>query len=58
MTGNERPAVEALRQAIDALGPSLPAERQNDLVNTKGSVRQALEEVRRISRELRGQAEA
>jgi two-component system, NarL family, sensor histidine kinase UhpB len=38
---------------LDALAPSLPAERQNDLVATKGSVRQALEEVRRISRELR-----
>ncbi len=38
---------------LDTLGPSLPAERQNDLVSTKGSVRQALEEVRRISRELR-----
>ena len=38
---------------LDTLGPSLPAERQKDLVNTKGSVRQALEEVRRISRELR-----
>jgi len=38
---------------LDTLGPSLPAERQNDLVGTKGSVRQALEEVRRISRELR-----
>jgi two-component system, NarL family, sensor histidine kinase UhpB len=38
---------------LDTLGPSLPAERQDDLVNTKGSVRQALEEVRRISRELR-----
>jgi len=38
---------------LDALAPSLPTERQNDLVATKGSVRQALEEVRRISRELR-----
>lgn len=38
---------------LDALSPSLPAERQGDLVETKGSVRQALEEVRRISRELR-----
>jgi len=38
---------------LDALGPSLPTERQADLVDTKGSVRQALEEVRRISRELR-----
>jgi len=38
---------------LDALGPSLPSERQTDLVETKGSVRQALEEVRRISRELR-----
>jgi two-component system sensor histidine kinase UhpB len=38
---------------LDALGPSLPTERQPDLVATKGSVRQALEEVRRISRELR-----
>ena len=38
---------------LDALGPSLAADRQDDLVNTKGSVRQALEEVRRISRELR-----
>jgi two-component system, NarL family, sensor histidine kinase UhpB len=38
---------------LDALGPSLPTERQADLLNTKGSVRQALEEVRRISRELR-----
>lgn len=38
---------------LDALAPSLPTERQNDLVATKGSVRQALDEVRRISRELR-----
>src|SRR3954454_7326961 len=38
---------------LDALAPSLPTERQNDLVATKGAVRQALEEVRRISRELR-----
>jgi two-component system sensor histidine kinase UhpB len=38
---------------LDALAPSLPTERQHDLVETKGSVRQALEEVRRISRELR-----
>jgi two-component system, NarL family, sensor histidine kinase UhpB len=38
---------------LDALAPSLPTERQNDLIATKGSVRQALEEVRRISRELR-----
>lgn len=38
---------------LDTLAPSLPADRQNDLVETKGSVRQALEEVRRISRELR-----
>jgi two-component system, NarL family, sensor histidine kinase UhpB len=38
---------------LDVLAPSLPTERQNDLTDTKGSVRQALEEVRRISRELR-----
>ena len=38
---------------LDALAPSVPAERRHDLVETKGSVRQALEEVRRISRELR-----
>jgi two-component system, NarL family, sensor histidine kinase UhpB len=38
---------------LDALAPSVPTERQNDLVATKASVRQALEEVRRISRELR-----
>ena len=38
---------------LDTLAPSLPADRQDDLTETKGSVRQALEEVRRISRELR-----
>jgi two-component system sensor histidine kinase UhpB len=38
---------------LDALAPSLPTERQGDLVETKSSVRQALDEVRRIARELR-----
>jgi two-component system, NarL family, sensor histidine kinase UhpB len=38
---------------LDALAPSLPAERKPELVATKSSVRQALEEVRRIARELR-----
>jgi two-component system, NarL family, sensor histidine kinase UhpB len=38
---------------LDTLAPSLPADRQDDLTETKSSVRQALEEVRRISRELR-----
>jgi two-component system, NarL family, sensor histidine kinase UhpB len=40
---------------LDALGPSVASRRQGDLVETKGSVRQALEEVRRIARELRPQ---
>jgi two-component system, NarL family, sensor histidine kinase UhpB len=38
---------------LDALGPWVAGERQGELVETKGSVRQALEEVRRIARELR-----
>jgi two-component system, NarL family, sensor histidine kinase UhpB len=38
---------------LDALAPSLPADRRIDLVETKDAVRQALEEVRRIARELR-----
>jgi two-component system sensor histidine kinase UhpB len=38
---------------LDALAPSLPADRKHDLVETKASIRQALEEVRRIARELR-----
>jgi two-component system sensor histidine kinase UhpB len=38
---------------LDALAPSLPAERGPELIETKDAVRQALEEVRRIARELR-----
>jgi two-component system, NarL family, sensor histidine kinase UhpB len=38
---------------LDALGDSSEQQRRHDLVQTKQSVRQALEEVRRISRELR-----
>jgi two-component system, NarL family, sensor histidine kinase UhpB len=38
---------------LDALAPALPAERRTELVETKAEVRQALEEVRRIARELR-----
>jgi two-component system sensor histidine kinase UhpB len=40
---------------LDALEPSLPAERAPDLRQTKAAVREALEEVRRIARELRPQ---
>ncbi|HEX6460388.1 MAG TPA: HAMP domain-containing sensor histidine kinase [Thermoleophilaceae bacterium] len=38
---------------LDALAPALPEQRQDELVQTKSAVRQALEEVRRIARELR-----
>jgi two-component system sensor histidine kinase UhpB len=38
---------------LDALAPSLPPERGGELRETKAAVRQALEEVRRIARELR-----
>jgi two-component system sensor histidine kinase UhpB len=38
---------------LDAIAPSLPADRKLDLVEAKDSVRQALDEVRRIARELR-----
>ena len=38
---------------LDALAPSLPEERQGELQETKTTVRRALEEVRRIARELR-----
>jgi len=38
---------------LDALRPAVASERQAELVETKSSVRHALEEVRRIARELR-----
>jgi len=38
---------------LDALRPAVAGERQGELVETKSSVRRALEEVRRIARELR-----
>ena len=38
---------------LDALRPAVAAERQDELVETKSSVRRALGEVRRIARELR-----
>jgi two-component system, NarL family, sensor histidine kinase UhpB len=38
---------------LDALRPAVAGERQAELVETKSSVRHALEEVRRIARELR-----
>lgn len=38
---------------LDALSPSLPESRRPELAQTKTAVRQALEEVRRIARELR-----
>jgi two-component system sensor histidine kinase UhpB len=38
---------------LDALAPSLPDDRQGELKETKTTVRRALEEVRRIARELR-----
>ena len=38
---------------LDALAPALPEARRAELVETKAEVRQALEEVRRIARELR-----
>jgi two-component system, NarL family, sensor histidine kinase UhpB len=38
---------------LDALRPAVAGERQGELAETKGSVRRALEEVRRIARELR-----
>jgi two-component system, NarL family, sensor histidine kinase UhpB len=38
---------------LDALAPSLPRDRQDELTETKTTVRRALEEVRRIARELR-----
>lgn len=38
---------------LDALRPAVAGERQGELVETKSSVRHALEEVRRIARELR-----
>ena len=38
---------------LNALGPSLADDRQQELAETKATVRRALEEVRRISRELR-----
>jgi two-component system sensor histidine kinase UhpB len=38
---------------LDALRPAVAGEHQGELVETKNSVRHALEEVRRIARELR-----
>ena len=38
---------------LDALAPSLAQDRQDELTETKTTVRRALEEVRRIARELR-----
>jgi two-component system, NarL family, sensor histidine kinase UhpB len=38
---------------LDALRPAVAGEHQGELVETKSSVRHALEEVRRIARELR-----
>jgi two-component system sensor histidine kinase UhpB len=38
---------------LDALAPSLAEDRQDELTETKTTVRRALEEVRRIARELR-----
>jgi two-component system sensor histidine kinase UhpB len=38
---------------LDVLAPSLAENRQHELVETKTTVRRALEEVRRIARELR-----
>jgi two-component system sensor histidine kinase UhpB len=38
---------------LDALRPAVAGERQGELVETKNSVRRALDEVRRIARELR-----
>jgi two-component system, NarL family, sensor histidine kinase UhpB len=38
---------------LDALGSDLPEHRRSELAETKAAVRQALEEVRRIARELR-----
>ncbi|HEU4978661.1 MAG TPA: histidine kinase [Solirubrobacteraceae bacterium] len=38
---------------LGALAPAVAGERQGELAETKASVRQALEEVRRIARELR-----
>jgi two-component system, NarL family, sensor histidine kinase UhpB len=38
---------------LDVLAPWLPADRQDELQETKTTVRRALEEVRRIARELR-----
>jgi two-component system sensor histidine kinase UhpB len=38
---------------LDVLGSSVAEERQGELAETKAAVRQALEEVRRIARELR-----
>jgi two-component system sensor histidine kinase UhpB len=38
---------------LDALAPSVPDERRHELTETKTTVRRALEEVRRIARELR-----